>query len=144
MTFQSCTLPDCVPVHTRHPVIYTLIWVEVALLYLCSAHIKIQPGVVASSKLLPFEILLTSWTHAVPVHIIRLHVRKRCLNIDSRYLWYSWVIYNIPKASGQDADQTPCIFEPQIFAINMSTRLQRAVQVVNTITQTTIQHNWAI
>lgn len=49
--------------------------------YLNSAHIKTQPGVVASSKLVPFEIQQTSWSHDGLVCIIRLPVRPRRFTI---------------------------------------------------------------
>lgn len=67
MTMHSGTLPDCVSVHITHPVMYTLKCVEGVQCYLNSAHIKTQPGVVASSKLVPFEIQQTSWNHDASV-----------------------------------------------------------------------------
>ena len=83
MTIHSGMLPDCVSVHITRPMMYTLKRVEGVERYLNSAHIKTQPGVVASSKLVPFEIQQTSWSHDVRVCAIRLPVRPRRFTIKS-------------------------------------------------------------
>lgn len=144
MTMHSGTLPDCVSVHVTHPVMYTLKWGEGVQRYLSSAHIKTLPGVVASSKLVPFEIQQTSWSHDVPVCAIRLPVRPRRLRIKSWYLPCSWIICNVFKAPSVDTDQTPCKSEPWHFHAVSLARLQQAAQGVDTITRApyiSVQHN---
>lgn len=56
---------------------------EGARRYLNSAHIKTQPGVVASSKLVPFEIQQTSRHRDVLVCVIRQPVRPGRFYTDS-------------------------------------------------------------
>lgn len=75
MTTQSGMLPDRVSARRAHPVMCTSEGVQGARSYLNSAHIKTQPEVVASSKLVPFEIQQTLRSRDEPVCVIGAPVR---------------------------------------------------------------------
>lgn len=70
---QSGMLPD----RLTHPMMYTSERAQGVRRYLNSAHIKTQPGAVASSKLVPFEIQQTLQSPDEPVCVIRLPVGLR-------------------------------------------------------------------
>lgn len=70
-------LPDRVSARLTRPMMYASEPAQGVRCYLNSAHIKTQPGVVASSKLVPFEIQQTLQSRDEPVCIIRLPVGLR-------------------------------------------------------------------
>lgn len=75
MTTQSGMLPDRVSARLARPTMCTSAGVQGARRYLNSAHIKTQPGVVASSKLVPFEIQQTLQSRDEHVCVIGAPVR---------------------------------------------------------------------
>lgn len=75
MTTQSGMLPDRVSARLARPMMCTSAGVQGARRYLNSAHIKTQPEVVASSKLVPFEIQQTLRSRDEPVCVIATPVR---------------------------------------------------------------------
>lgn len=81
--------------------------------YLNSAHIKTQPGVVATSKLVPFEIQQTLQSRDEPVYIIRLPVGLR--RFPNQFLIYTTFMDKFVmsvKPQSVEGDQTPCQSEP--------------------------------
>lgn len=80
MKTQSGMLPDCVSTHLTRPMMYTSERVQGVQRYLNSAHIKTQPGVVATSKLVPFEIQQTLRRRDEPVYIIRHACRAQAFS----------------------------------------------------------------
>ena len=59
MTTQSGVLPDRVSARLSRLMVYASAWAQGERRYLNTAHIKTEPRVVASSKLVPFEIQQT-------------------------------------------------------------------------------------
>lgn len=70
MTTQSGMLPDRVSARLACPKMCTSAGVQGARRYLNSAHIKTQPEVMASSKLVPFEIQQTLRSRDEPVCVL--------------------------------------------------------------------------
>lgn len=113
MTTQSGMLPDRVSARLTRPMMYTSERVQGVQRYLNSAHIKTQPGVVASSKLVPFEIQQTLRSRDEPVRIIRLPVGLR--RFQNHILIFTTLMDTFVmslKPHSVEADQTPCKFEP--------------------------------
>lgn len=113
MTTQSGMLPDRVSARLTRPMMYTSERVQGVRRYLSSAHIKTQPGVVASSKLVPFEIQQTLRSRDEPVCIIRLPVGlRRFQNQILIFTTFMGKFVMSLKAQSVEIDQTPCKSEP--------------------------------
>lgn len=114
MKTQSGMLPDCVSTHLTRPMMCTSERVQGVQRYLNSAHIKTQPGVVATSKLVPFEIQQTLQSRDEPVYIIRLPVglRRFCESIPNIYTTFMDKLVMSVKPQSVEVDQTPCQSEP--------------------------------
>lgn len=114
MTTQSGMLPDHVSGHLTRPMTYTSERrVQGVERYLHSTHIITQPGVVASSKPVPFEIQQTLRSRDEPVCIIRLPVGLRCF--QNQILIFTTFMDKFVmslKPQSVDVDQTPCKSEP--------------------------------
>lgn len=113
MTTQSGMLPDRVSARLTRPMMYTSERVQGVRRYLSSAHIKTQPGVVASSKLVPFEIQQTLRSRDEPVCIIRLPLGLR--RLQNQILIFTTFMGKFVmslKPQSVEIDQTPCKSEP--------------------------------
>lgn len=113
MTTQSGMLPDRVSACLAHPTMRTSAGVQGARRYLNSAHIKTQPEVVASSKLVPFEIQQTLQSRDEPVCVIRRACQARAFAESNPDIYHvHGQICNVFQAPSVEGDQTPCKSEP--------------------------------
>lgn len=139
MTTQSGMLPDRVSAHLTRPMMYTSERVQGVRRYLNSAHIQTQPGVVASSKLVPFEIQQSLRSRDEPVCIIRLPVGLR--RFQYQILIFTTFMDNFVmslKPQSVKADQTACKSEP---LTSRWVKLQDMLQ--NTCTLSLMQKGWS-
>lgn len=111
MTTQSGMLPDRVSARLARPMMCTTAGVQGARRYLDFAHIKTQPEVVASSKLVPFEIQQTLPRWACVWY--RRAWQARTFTESNPYIYHiHGQVCNVFQSPSVEVDQTPCKSEP--------------------------------